>query len=297
MRARRAFSPFAGSGRRTIAAILATFALLVGDRRRPVDLGHLPIAAPGDRARDRGPPADARRALREGGAPRPLRGAAPIPGRRPPSSGRARTRSSTAARAGGKRRRRRHRDLGDVRPGRARPARAGAAAGRDLTATGSAILAGRPVTVAARRRTSTSTSTDPIARLRILSDLTSNVSLNAARTIAANADHNLSELIVIQVALGVAGLSVSLLLALALVAATRRHTAHFRSLVSASTDLVLVFGEDGCRYVSDSVVAIVGARASEMLGDGSCALRPPGRPRRGSPGPVPGPGRTSSSSG
>ena len=137
---------------------------------------------------------------------------------------------------------------------------------RDLTATGSALLAGRPVTVGQTAHEHIRT-TDPIQRLRILSDLTSNVSLNAARTIAANADHSLSGLIVIQIALGVAGLSVSLLLALALVAATRRRTAHFRSIVSASTDLVLVFDEDGCRYVSGSVTAMVGVDADAMLGD------------------------------
>jgi diguanylate cyclase (GGDEF)-like protein/PAS domain S-box-containing protein len=137
----------------------------------------------------------------------------------------------------------------------------------DLTLTGSAIVARRtvPLTETAHERIAT---TDPIARLRILSGLASNVSLNAARTIAANADHSVSELIVIQIALGVAGLTLSLLLALALVAATRRRTAHFRSIVSASTDLVLVFGSGGCRYVSDSVTAIVGATADEMLGAG-----------------------------
>jgi diguanylate cyclase (GGDEF)-like protein/PAS domain S-box-containing protein len=137
---------------------------------------------------------------------------------------------------------------------------------RDLTATGSAVLAGQPVTVGQTAHEHIQT-TDPIARLRILSDLTSNVSLNAARTIAANTDRGLGGLIVIQIAIGLAGLSVSLLLALALVAATRRRTAHFRSIVSASTDLVFVFGEDGCRYVSESVTATVGARASDMLGD------------------------------
>jgi hypothetical protein len=86
---------------------------------------------------------------------------------------------------------------------------------RDLTATGSALLAGQPVTVGQTAHEHIRTS-DPIERLRILSDLTSNVSLNAARTIAANADRSLSGLIVIQIALGIAGLSVSLLLALAL---------------------------------------------------------------------------------
>src|SRR6185503_370908 len=124
----------------------------------------------------------------------------------------------------------------------------------DLTATGSAILAGTPMPPAetAHERIAT---TDPIARLRILSDLTSNVALNTARTIAANADRSLG------------GLTVSLLLALALVAATRRRTAHFRSIVSASTDLVFVFGDGRCRYVSDSVTTTAGARPADMLDD------------------------------
>jgi diguanylate cyclase (GGDEF)-like protein/PAS domain S-box-containing protein len=137
----------------------------------------------------------------------------------------------------------------------------------DLTATGGAILAGRPLPAAntAHERIEAA---DPIARLRILSDLTSNTALNTARTIAANADHSVGGLIVIQVGLGVAGLTVSLLLALALVAATRRRTAHFRSIVSASTDLVFVFGDGRCRYVSDSVTATAGAGPGDMLDDG-----------------------------
>jgi len=137
----------------------------------------------------------------------------------------------------------------------------------DLTATGGAILAGRPLPAAdtAHERIS---ATNPIDRLRILSDLTSNTALNTARTIAANADQSLGGLIMIQIGLGVAGLTVSLLLALALVAATRRRTAHFRSIVSASTDLVFVFGHGRCRYVSDSVSATAGAKPEDMLDEG-----------------------------
>ena len=69
--------------------------------------------------------------------------------------------------------------------------------------------------------------------------------------------------------LGVAGLLVSLLLALALIAATRRQTAHFRSLVTPSTDLVLVFGAGGCRYASDSVTAMLGRGEESSSGPGS----------------------------
>ena len=138
----------------------------------------------------------------------------------------------------------------------------------DLTATGSALLAHRPVSdvpLSANERLSL---TNPIGRLRVLAALTSNVSLNAARTIASADDHNVNHLIIIQVVLGVAGLLTSLLLAWALVAATRRQTAHFRSLVTSSTDLVLVLGADGCRYVSRSVATMVGRAETEMLGDG-----------------------------
>jgi hypothetical protein len=123
----------------------------------------------------------------------------------------------------------------------------------DLTATGAAVLAGRPadgIELTAHEHLS---ARDPIERLRVLSALTSNVSLNAARTIGAEDDRSIARLIVIQVVLGAVGLFTSFLLAFGLIAATRRQTAHFRSLVTSSTDLVLVFGDGGCRYASESV--------------------------------------------
>jgi len=112
---------------------------------------------------------------------------------------------------------------------------------RDLRATGAAFLAGRPVAhvhLSAHERLH---ERDPVSRLRILSALTSNVSLNAARSIAAADDRNVDNLITLQTILGAAGFLVSLLLGWALIGATRRQTAHFRSLVISSTDLVLVF--------------------------------------------------------
>jgi diguanylate cyclase (GGDEF)-like protein/PAS domain S-box-containing protein len=137
----------------------------------------------------------------------------------------------------------------------------------DLTQTGEAWLAGRSVAVSlsAHERL---TPTDPVGRLRVLAALTSNVSLNAARTIATAADRKVSDLITLQVVLGGAGLVVSLLLAFALIAATRRQTAHFRSLVSSSTDLVLVFGRGGCRYASESVIRTAGRTEAQLLGSG-----------------------------
>ncbi len=139
---------------------------------------------------------------------------------------------------------------------------------KDLIATGAAILAHRPlafVPVTAREHVSV---TRPVDRLRVLAALTSNVSLNAARTIATGADRNISELINIQVILGVGGLLISLGLAFALIAATRRQTAHFRTLVTSSTDLVLVFGAGGCRYASQSVTDMLGRPEDDTLGDG-----------------------------
>jgi diguanylate cyclase (GGDEF)-like protein/PAS domain S-box-containing protein len=143
---------------------------------------------------------------------------------------------------------------------------------RDLTRTGAALLAHRPVgkirlTAHERLRVE-----DPVARLRVLGSLTSNVSLNAARTLARSADHDIGRLIVLQAVLGAFGLLTSLLLAWALIAATRRQTAHFRSLVTSSTDLVLVLGSDGCRYVSDSVSRMVGREEVDLLGAGSESL-------------------------
>ena len=110
--------------------------------------------------------------------------------------------------------------------------------------------------------------TDPVLRLRVLAGLTSNVALNTARTMAAITDHQISETIRLQIVLGVLGGLGALLLGWVLMVTTRRQTAHFRSLVTSSTDLVLVFGAGGCRYVSKSVADMVGRSEKELLGSG-----------------------------
>jgi diguanylate cyclase (GGDEF)-like protein/PAS domain S-box-containing protein len=138
---------------------------------------------------------------------------------------------------------------------------------RDLAATGRAVLAGRDVSAVRLTAHEHITERDPTMRLRIVAAVTSNVSLNAARTIGQRADDNISRLITIQLLLAAGGLIVSLLLAWALIAATRRQTEHFRSLVSSSTDLVFVLAQ-GCRYVSKSVTSTLGRPQSELLGDG-----------------------------
>jgi diguanylate cyclase (GGDEF)-like protein/PAS domain S-box-containing protein len=138
----------------------------------------------------------------------------------------------------------------------------------DLSKTGRAVLAHRSVSnvpLTAHERIAT---TDPVERMRVLAALTSNVALNAARTIADQSDRNVTDSIRLQVGLGLFGLVVSLLLAWALIATTRKQTALFRSLVTSSTDLVLVFGRGGCRYASQSVVSMLGRPESELHGEG-----------------------------
>jgi diguanylate cyclase (GGDEF)-like protein/PAS domain S-box-containing protein len=71
-----------------------------------------------------------------------------------------------------------------------------------------------------------------------------------------------------QVGLGVGGLLVSLLLAFGLITTSRRQTAHFRSLVTSSSDLVVVLGSGGCRYASRSLCRMVGRSEPELLGGG-----------------------------
>jgi diguanylate cyclase (GGDEF)-like protein/PAS domain S-box-containing protein len=135
----------------------------------------------------------------------------------------------------------------------------------DLTATGAALLAGRPVEAIPETAHEHVVMRDPMARLRELAALTSNVALNSARSFAARDDRNVKHLIDMQVALGIGGLMASLLLAWALIAATRRKTAHFRSLISSSTDLVLVFADGGCRYVSESVTKMLDRGDGDLL--------------------------------
>jgi diguanylate cyclase (GGDEF)-like protein/PAS domain S-box-containing protein len=138
----------------------------------------------------------------------------------------------------------------------------------DLTATGRAYLAHRPVSGIRQTAHEHVTVSDPVKRLRVLAIVTSNVALNAARSIASSADDKIGNLIEIQIALGVGGLVVFLLLGWGLIAATRRQTAHFRSLVTSSTDLVLVFGRGGCRYASQSVLTMLGCSERDVLGGG-----------------------------
>ena len=230
-----AFQPFASRGRQAIAAILVTFALFSAVSVDPLDPGDLALAAPGRGARGGRPAAHARRALRQRRSCSSERAAQADPAdvgalldRRAP------TRCSTAGP---------HRRSTATTTRPCSPPPRASASGRsssrsagwsDLTATGAAFLAGRPV---ARRsadaRTSGCTSATRSRGCASSSALTSNVSLNAARSIATADDRNIDDLITLQIDPRSARAScVSLLLAWALIGATRRQTAHFRSLVT-----------------------------------------------------------------
>ena len=137
----------------------------------------------------------------------------------------------------------------------------------DLTATGAAILGHGPRGPVRLTADEHLIVKDPMDRLRVLGALTSNVALNAARSTARANDRNIDNLITLQMFLGVLGFIASVLLGWALIAATRRQTAHFRSLVTSSTDLVLVFGAGGCRYASESLVSMIGRSDQELLGE------------------------------
>jgi diguanylate cyclase (GGDEF)-like protein/PAS domain S-box-containing protein len=139
---------------------------------------------------------------------------------------------------------------------------------KDLTSFGAALLAQAPHSAASQSGGERVTAPDPLKHLEILGALASNVALNTARDIASQTDNNISHLTVVQVALGVGGLLVSLLLASGLILTSRRQTAHFRSLVNSSSDLVVVIGSGGCRYASRSLCRMVGRPEAELLGQG-----------------------------
>ncbi len=138
----------------------------------------------------------------------------------------------------------------------------------DLIATGNAFLSGQQVSSVQETAGEHIATTDQLLRLRVLSALTSNVSLSSAREIVASTDRNVNDTITLQIALGAVGVVVSLLLAWALVATTRRQTAHFRSLVTSSTDLVLVLAGGNCRYASTAVERLTGQPQSQLTGKG-----------------------------
>jgi PAS domain S-box len=108
----------------------------------------------------------------------------------------------------------------------------------------------------------------PVERLTVLSGLTSNVSLNVVASIGAANDRNLSHLVWLQRLLAALGLAVFAILSWALVTSTRRRSAHFRSLVTSTTDLVLTFSDGQCRYASNSVLRMIGCAEADVLGDG-----------------------------
>jgi PAS domain S-box-containing protein len=137
----------------------------------------------------------------------------------------------------------------------------------DLVATGEAMVDGKPQPKLTAHEHLPRTMA-PIERLTVLTALTSNVSLNVVASVGAANDRNVSQLVSLQRLLAALGLGVFAILSWALVTSTRRRSAHFRSLVTSTTDLVLVFSDGECRYASNSVLRMIGCTEAAVLGAG-----------------------------
>jgi diguanylate cyclase (GGDEF)-like protein/PAS domain S-box-containing protein len=138
----------------------------------------------------------------------------------------------------------------------------------DLTSTGQAVLLHRPTANLPQTAHEHVSQLEPVMRVRVLAALTSSNAFRAAQEIGRVDEANLNNLLKSQVLLGVGGLLVTLLLAAGLLATARRKSAHFRSLALSASDLVIVLGARGCRYVSRSVAAMVGRSDSDLYGEG-----------------------------
>ena len=285
--ARRDFNPFATRGRRTLGAILVIFAafsvLSVAFSIRATSRS----PPPGGRDPGRRAAAHARRALRPAGPARPRRagrrsrhdGGHPPPQRPRPAR----------RRNGARRRRRRRRDVCLARRPTRDPRAAAAGAAARLRSHGRRQRVARaparsptvPLTAHEHLRVPTRSSA---ARAR---RLTSNVSLNAARTIASRPT-NITSLITLQVA--ARDRRAAHIAALRAGRSSTRRAARPRTSAASSPPRPtssLVFGAGGCRYVSGSVTAMLGrperscsARVSTRSSTRTTAPRRRGLPRR-----------------
>jgi diguanylate cyclase (GGDEF)-like protein/PAS domain S-box-containing protein len=262
VRAGPAFRPFASRGRRAVAAILVTFALfsavsvalsIWSTSRSQYKASVLEVAARQRTLSERYLREVLLAQQGEKGDPAYVGDARPEPS------------CWTAARGRGERRRRRPDSAASGKKIRAQLEQERKLI-RDLRASGAAYVAGRPlreVRLTAGERLSMH---DPVTRLRVLSALTSNVSLNAARSIATAHDEEIDGLITLQVIAGAFGFVASILLGWALIATTRRQTAHFRSIVTASTDLVPCSAL-AAAATRASVAGMIGRQDRELLGE------------------------------
>ena len=215
LRQRSSFRPFAAAGTRHDHRDHRDVRAVLGAERRPLDPRDIALPPPCDRRRGRSAATHAGRALRARGR----------------CSCDAAARADPATTATLLARERQSLINGGVAPdvngdddATALPAATGLARrqlrqeqklANDLTATGApGWRAGRSIGFGSRAREKIATR-DPVRRLGVLAALTSNVSLNAARTIADGADRGISKLILTQVMLGIAGLLAAFLLAAA----------------------------------------------------------------------------------
>ena len=138
----------------------------------------------------------------------------------------------------------------------------------DLAAYGSAFLSHRPLNRVPETAGEAIILRDPLDHLRELAALTSQTALDASRSVARQADSDTMNARTLQIALQLGELLLSLLLASVLFTTTRRQSAHFRSLVTSSTDFVCVLGTRGCKYAGRSLSRLLGETESELLGGG-----------------------------
>src|SRR5204863_8398531 len=94
---------------------------------------------------------------------------------------------------------------------------------------------------------------------------------NVVRSIGDSSDKNVSKVVWLERLLAAVGLLIFGLLSWALVVSTRRRSAHFRSVVASTTDLVFEFSGEQCRYASNSVLRMTNSSEAALLGEGIVA--------------------------
>ncbi len=102
-----------------------------------------------------------------------------------------------------------------------------------------------------------------VGALLLAFGLLASLSLGLSTAISRGASDRTAQAVILAVVL-----LVCFLIICALMLLTRRQVARLRAMFEASSELVLVLGEDGCRYASASLAAMVGRTQSDLRGAG-----------------------------
>jgi PAS domain S-box-containing protein len=106
-----------------------------------------------------------------------------------------------------------------------------------------------------------------VTRLRVLTAQLSSVSNDAAQEITQQTEASLNRLVRIEIALGLLSVLAALAIGLLLRRAGAEQAAQFRSLVTNSSDLIVVLAPDGTiAYQSPSVQRMLGRRPADLVG-------------------------------